>query len=328
MPQSKLALRQGEISGILTLWETPQVAARGQRLAAREQYEYELAIASGSKEAHGVVRLGEFAFGGAMTQAMVNEPTQLKIADQQSNAFSAAREENAFLTGLSESDLEVLRPHLRLIKLVAGDYVYHAGKSVGEVTFPRSGLVIMRMPTVEQVGAGMVLIGRDGIVGGFLSAAAAPATCDAIVLVSGEGWRMAASTFRHLLEANSSLRNLAGRFHAAMMAHVQQTASCAINHSVEKRVSRWVLQMADRTGSTDVRVLQSDLATMLGVQRTTVNFALGQLERAGAIVSVRGHIKIVDREKLKSSTCECYGRLKSYVDALFHPAARIDVLTA
>ncbi len=265
-----------------------------------------------------------------MTQATANEPTQLKIDDQQSRGFAAPLppRANAFLTQLSESDREALRAHLRPISLVAGDYVYRAGEIVGEVTFPQSGLVVLRMRTGEQAGAGIALIGRDGIVGGFLSAASAPATCDAVVLVNGDGWRMAASTFRHLLEANSSMRNLVGRFHAAMMAHVQQTASCAINHSVEKRVSRWVLQMADRTGQTDIRVLQSDLATMLGVQRTTVNFALGQLERAGAIVSGRGHIKIVDREKLESYTCECYGRLKSYVDALFHSAARIDVLTA
>ncbi|MGH6677187.1 MAG: helix-turn-helix domain-containing protein, partial [Xanthobacteraceae bacterium] len=60
-----------------------------------------------------------------------------------------------------------------------------------------------------------------------------------------------------------------------------------------------------------------DLAKILGVQRTTVNFAVGQLERAGAIASGRGRVRIADRSILERSSCECYGRLRSYVAKLF-----------
>lgn len=233
--------------------------------------------------------------------------------------LSQAIEKNAFLSQLSAGDLAILGPDLVPVPLNAGTFAYRAGGEVSEVIFPNSGLVTMRMPG-DKSGAGLVLIGRDGVIAGFLSAALAPALCDAVVLVGGEGLRMPAAAFRRALEISPAMRTLATRFHAAMMAHAQQTASCAITHQVEKRLSRWFLEAADRTGAVDLPLLQSDFANILGVQRTTVNFALGRLEQIGAIVSGRGHVSILDREKLEQCSCDCYGQLKAYVAKLF-PAA-------
>ena len=230
--------------------------------------------------------------------------------------LSQVSEQNDFLSRLSAADYEALSPDLMPMTLSVGAYVYRAGGPVSEVVFPRSGLVVMRMRVGDQSGAGIVLIGRDGVVAGMLSAASAPALCDAVVLVAGDGLRMPAAAFRQALEARPGIRSLATRFSAAMIAQAQQTASCAMTHSVEKRLSRWFLEIADRTGTADVPLLQSELAEIIGVQRTTVNFAVGQLERVGAIISGRGRVRIADRPKLEGTSCECYGRLKAYVAGL------------
>jgi Mn-dependent DtxR family transcriptional regulator len=45
---------------------------------------------------------------------------------------------------------------------------------------------------------------------------------------------------------------------------------------------------------------------MLGASRPTVTVVAGTLQKAGLITYHRGHLTIVDREKLESASCECY----------------------
>ena len=45
---------------------------------------------------------------------------------------------------------------------------------------------------------------------------------------------------------------------------------------------------------------------MLGASRPTVTVVASTLQKAGLITYHRGHLKIVNREKLESASCECY----------------------
>ena len=45
---------------------------------------------------------------------------------------------------------------------------------------------------------------------------------------------------------------------------------------------------------------------MLGATRPTVTVVAGTLQRAGLITYHRGHVTILDREKLEAASCECY----------------------
>jgi len=91
--------------------------------------------------------------------------------------------------------------------------------------------------------------------------------------------------------------------------------SCAQIRS--PRIARWLLEVQDRIGGFDVPLTQSTLAQMLGVQRTTVNLAVGRLEAAGVINCRRGYMQIVRREQLERHACECYRNVKGYVSRLF-----------
>jgi Crp-like helix-turn-helix domain len=55
---------------------------------------------------------------------------------------------------------------------------------------------------------------------------------------------------------------------------------------------------------------------MLGVRREGVTVAAGHLQDSGAISYVRGHIKILDRQKLEEAVCECYRVAKAEFDRL------------
>ena len=60
-----------------------------------------------------------------------------------------------------------------------------------------------------------------------------------------------------------------------------------------------------------VELTQQYLATMVGVQRTTITQTLGDLTAAGLIRQGRGRIKIMNRKGLEARSCECYGALVS-----------------
>jgi hypothetical protein len=58
------------------------------------------------------------------------------------------------------------------------------------------------------------------------------------------------------------------------------------------------------------------LLTCLGVRREGVTVAAGRLHDASAISYLRGHIQILDREKLEETVCECYRVVKDEFDRL------------
>jgi CRP-like cAMP-binding protein len=224
---------------------------------------------------------------------------------------------NSFLSELSSSEFALLWPHLTSFDLRVGDRLHEIRTKVDYVFFPHSGLVAMTMSLRDGTGAGLTLIGRDGIVGGFAAAASAPATCDAVVHIVGRASRMSSSAFRYVLEQSPAMRCVAARFDSVMMAQSQQTALCNATHSVEARICRLLLEVHDRGDADRIPLTQSSLAQILGVRRTTVTLVAGRLEVAGALVCRRGYVQITSREELERRSCECYGQVKSYIARLF-----------
>ena len=96
-----------------------------------------------------------------------------------------------------------------------------------------------------------------------------------------------------------------------LMTQLIQTAACNGLHSVEKRCCRWLLTMHDRVGRDEFPLTQEFLATMLGVRRPTVTLVATALQQQGLISYRRGHVTIVDRERLEAASCECYATVKA-----------------
>jgi CRP-like cAMP-binding protein len=72
----------------------------------------------------------------------------------------------------------------------------------------------------------------------------------------------------------------------------------------------------DRVKADDLVMTQELIADMLGVRREGVTVAAGRLQDDGAISYIRGHIKILDRQKLETIACECYKVVKDEFDRL------------
>ncbi len=73
--------------------------------------------------------------------------------------------------------------------------------------------------------------------------------------------------------------------------------------------------MRDRGDDDTMPLTQNLLAEMLGAQRPSVSKAVRELERAGMIEGSRGKVTIVNRDKLKKASCECYQLVRERVAA-------------
>ena len=76
----------------------------------------------------------------------------------------------------------------------------------------------------------------------------------------------------------------------------------------------------DRIGKDDFPLTQEFVAMMLGVTRPAVTIVAGTLQRSGLITYHRGHVTIINREKLESASCECYRTATDLLRKVTHDA--------
>ena len=106
------------------------------------------------------------------------------------------------------------------------------------------------------------------------------------------------------------------RHEQIILAQAQQSAACNATHTVEARLSRWLLRCHDLQGSDDLKLTQEFLGQMLGVRRTSVSLVAHTLQEAGLIRYSRGNIRILDLAGLKAAACECYETVKLHAERL------------
>jgi len=128
-------------------------------------------------------------------------------------------------------------------------------------------------------------------------------------MVQGESeicYRMKADAFRREMDRRGVFYQLLTHYAQALVGFIMQSTACNAVHSVEQRLARWLLMARDRMASDDFPLTQEFLAMMLGASRPTVTIVAGTLQKAGLITYHRGHVTILNREKLESASCECY----------------------
>jgi CRP-like cAMP-binding protein len=136
------------------------------------------------------------------------------------------------------------------------------------------------------------------------------------VQVSGTASAVDVDHIRHLGEQSVDFRNTLIKHEQVLLAQSQQSAACNATHTIEARLSRWLLRSRDLVGSEDLPLTQEFIAQMLGVRRTSVSIVANTLQQAGFIRYKRGHIRVLDLEGLRESACECYWTVKSLSDRL------------
>ena len=196
--------------------------------------------------------------------------------------------------------------------------VLDADGTLGAVWFPASAIVSLGMATDDGRTVGLTIIGINGFVGdGALDALPllAPATT-AMVQVAGSAWCVPAEVFHGLEQLEPQTHLVLRRARASVHAEVARQVLCALTHTVEQRVCRWMLLASDRSGSGHLGFTQADLAEQLGVRRASVNAAARHLSDDGLVAYQRGQLEVRDAAALQHRSCSCYG----YATALSEPA--------
>jgi CRP-like cAMP-binding protein len=121
---------------------------------------------------------------------------------------------------------------------------------------------------------------------------------------------MAASDLKAEFTLGGPFHNLLLRYTQALITQISQTAVCNRLHPIEQQLCRWLLLSHDRLDS-DLLIMTHDLiSNMLGVRREGVTLAAQKLAAQGLIRNDRGTITVLDRPRLESAVCECYGVVK------------------
>jgi CRP-like cAMP-binding protein len=223
---------------------------------------------------------------------------------------------NLLLSKVAPSELQQLEPHLKTLTFKQHTVLFEADEKIRHVYFPTGGVVslVVSLSTGETVEAAMV--GLDGVVGAAAALDGRISLSRGIVQLAGDMIVCDIDALKSTAMQNPKLHSLLIRHEQTVYAQAQQSAACFATHSVQARLSRWLLRARDLSASDELNFTQEYLSEMLGVRRSSVTIVAHTLQEAGLISYSRGKIKILKPEGLRDSACECYGTVKMHYDKM------------
>jgi CRP-like cAMP-binding protein len=219
---------------------------------------------------------------------------------------------NVILLAISDSEYSSLRPHLEYVNLPNHLVLHQAGAKLEFAFFPNRGLISLVVVMKDGKTAEAGIVGNEGFTGTLAAVGLSRSTLQAVVQITGDGFRVEVSALQDILESTPHLQMMLSRYAAIRSMQIAQTAACNRLHDIEQRLARWLLMTQDRVDSGELLITHDFLATMLGTDRPTVSVAVGVLQKKKLIEYTRGTVKIVNRKKLEASACECYGVIRRY----------------
>jgi CRP-like cAMP-binding protein len=218
--------------------------------------------------------------------------------------------QNQLLAALPSKEYKRLIPYLESVPLPLMEVLYESGEPIKHVYFPNDGLisllVVMRDGTPREVG----IIGSEGMLGVPVVLGMNTTPTRALVQMSGSAMRITAQALRDELKRGGALQNMLQRYIHAFFTQVAQSAACISSHGVNRRLSRWLVMTHDHAPGDEFEMKHEFMAMMLGVTRSIVTRAAGTLQNEKMIRYTRGQVTILDRRRLETNACECYGAVK------------------
>jgi CRP-like cAMP-binding protein len=218
--------------------------------------------------------------------------------------------QNHLLAALLDTEYDRISPHLEPQMMRLGDVLYESGGKLNYVYFPTSAIVSLHYVLENGASSEIAGVGNEGILGISLFMGGDTTPSRAVVQTSGHGYRLKSHILMEEFNRAGPVMRLLLRYTQALLTQMSQTAVCNRHHTVEQQLCRWLLLTLDRLDGSELTMTQELIANMLGVRREGVTVAAGNLQKYGYISCRRGHISVLDRAGLESTTCECYDVVK------------------
>lgn len=193
------------------------------------------------------------------------------------------------------------------------------GGDLQHVYFPEGA--VLSLLTVLENGDAIETsnIGREGAFGLFAAMYSRVSFNRCIVQLEGPMVRCRIEALYFEFKHSDHVRDLFVSYSETLLSQVQQSVACNAMHSVEKRMSRWLLMMHDRAEGEALTYTHEFLSRMLGANRKSITLAARSMQTAGLISYRRGTMQVLDRAGLEAASCECYKIVKERFDAFLSP---------
>ena len=227
---------------------------------------------------------------------------------------------NRLLDNLPAAEAALLLACTELIALPVRSNLYESGVRPTYVYFLVDGVASVVRNTEAGAVIDVGIIGREGLVGAIhlLGPLELPTQC--FMQIAGSGRRMRLTELERLFDAPSAIHGRILEFIQFRMINACQLAACNVSHSIEQRLARWLLNVQDRMQAVSFGLTHETLAQMMGGSRSTLSIVAKRLQDARMIGYRHGHIQILDRARLESVACECYGITHSLLTRLYSQA--------
>ena len=214
---------------------------------------------------------------------------------------------NRILAALPPGEFARIQPQLEPVYLEKGKLVYLTGDRIRYVYFPTTGLLSLLSATETGSTVELAMVGNEGAVGLPVILKKGMITYEVTVQIPVDALRIKAEALKEEFDRGERLQAYMLSYTHVLMAQISQLAICHRFHTIEKALSRWLLMAEDHVNAHKLKTTQENISNVLGVPRTAITMAAGNLQRAGIIRYSRGNIEVLDREALEANSCECYG---------------------
>jgi CRP-like cAMP-binding protein len=247
--------------------------------------------------------------------AMSGKNFRVQHTDKRTN-IEGKHVTNKVLLATPDNEYQMMRADLTYVDMPSHLSLHEPTQNIEFVYFPNRGMVSQVVVTKDGRTVEVGVVGREGYVGAGLAVGLSRSSVREVVQIAGDGFRMIGSALERILQSAPQLQMILSRHTGLQAMQVAQTAACNRLHDIQQRLSRWLLMTQDRVSLGILPITHDFIATMMGTDRSSVSVAAGILQKKGIIEYVRGAVRVVNRRKLQTSACECYGVIQQFEDDL------------
>ena len=208
-------------------------------------------------------------------------------------------QQNQLLAELPVDDRIRLKDHLAIVALPRGKVLCESGSTPSYVYFPTTSIISLLHITSNGGTSEVAVVGSEGLVGLSLFTGGEAPPEQTKVQTGGEGYQLRADIAKDEVNRGGSMLNMLLHYTQVLMAQMAQTAVYARHHSLEQQLCRRLLMAIDRLPSDEMEMTHEVLGELLGVRRESVTNVAVKLQQAGVIRYTRGHIAVLDRQRLE-----------------------------
>ncbi len=210
------------------------------------------------------------------------------------------------LSQLRGNDLAILADIASETYFRAGDTFYEPGDWVDHCYFPSGGAIgSYLVPGAKGEAVEIVMIGREGAIGGIVSNGQLPSYARAVVMHEGHFYKIPIDKLEEAKRQSAGIRHLFDRYADCLMAQVFQSIACNATHTIEQRAAKWLVAAIDQAGQFNITMTQEQLASMMGIGRSYASRVIQRFKRDGLLNTRRGGFKVLDRGGLADRSCNC-----------------------